>query len=60
MSSSVKGWFYLLAEMPHAGEQNRQTQPVGGGDDFGVALRAAELNDGGRPASAISSALALL
>jgi len=46
--------------MPHAGEQNRQTQPVGGGDDFGVALRAAELNDGGRPASAISSALALL
>ena len=37
----------LVAEVANAGEEHGQAEAVGGGDDFGVALRASGLNDGG-------------
>src|SRR6201986_1959811 len=41
--------FVLVTEMADAGEEHGQAETVGGGDDFGVALRAAGLDDGCRP-----------
>ena len=38
---------FLVAEVAYAGKDHRQAQPVGGFDDFRIALRAAGLDDGG-------------
>src|SRR5690606_17905158 len=35
-----------VAKVAHAGEQHRNVRLVGGGDDFGIAQRAARLDDG--------------
>jgi hypothetical protein len=37
----------LVPEVPHSGEEHRQAKPVGGSNDFRIALRAARLDDGG-------------
>src|SRR5712671_6490429 len=43
------GWrccFRSMAEMAHAGEDHRQVETVGGGDDFFIADRATGVNEG--------------
>src|SRR6266567_1813393 len=46
-STIRKSTIFLMTEVADAGKEHGQAQAVGGGDDFGIALRTAGLNDGG-------------
>ena len=46
-STRVTATGSLVAEMADSGEEHGEPETVGGGDDFGIALRAAGLDDGG-------------